>query len=842
LEAAILALQDAKLAWDEPAVRRDIEECTQALLNRRDRVSVADFEVRGDAGDANVGKTIADALLPTLKSRYDLMDRAQLARALKEQNVQATELAGNLKGQPELADLLRTRYLVLGSVTRFGGWIADARLVDLRTGLVIQTGKVTAAFPEDLVRVLPDLGAQLMMSDEERKEIEKKQGTPPPVVVKAVDANAPIPPPPVRPVVNAVNRAPVPPAFVNFPQAPVAGGFALADLNRFPLQPPLFLPQAVPALPVGPLDAVIRARLLRVAIDVGDQFFLLGQFADALRQYQLAFSLAPGEPLVLDRLNNLAPFVGLVNPVLFPPVVRQRIVVFDFLTPANTGVVPPFLGPWTADNLAPYFAFQFDVVDRQLAYWFMARLGLSLRDVATDPSARFWLGRALNVRYFVFGALVPTASFDARTSLVDAELSFLVGEGRLHVRTPFELKLRLAELAQITMLNPIERAQFVRTFGEFQKFIDRGRELAAQKNFAQALKFFNLALAMQPGNIEALFHIQRTREQEWAAARVAPFGVAREPVALLLEREKRRNEIGPQFSKQFASNRDQRLRQADDRRKAVQEVDRKASQQLLSLAQKQMSANKPKEALAVLQAARRLQSSETVDALLAKAKTAIAPTPSSPSTPSVDPKNQAEFKRLLAMGTNLRKNKQWNAAKNALNEALKLKPGDREVTAELKKADDGILSDSWMAKGRKALEDRNYAEAVKFYTKALQVVPDEPDAKKAMRFAVGMQTGSALFKQEKYKQASHAFREARDAARSGPFFDRAQQPLNQAEYRHNMAEGKKALKKGQKEAKGKERDDALRDAVRYFEAALRIYPADQEANQSKQLAQKLLKK
>jgi hypothetical protein len=50
------------------------------------------------------------------------------------------------------------------------------------------------------------------------------------------------------------------------------------------------------------------------------------------------------------------------------------------------------------------------------------------------------------------------------------------------------------------------------------------------------------------------------------------------------------------------------------------------------------------------------------------------------------------------------------------------------------------------------------------------------------------------------------------------------------------------LKKGQKESKGKVRDDALREATRFFEAALRIYPTDQEANQLKQLALKQMKK
>jgi tetratricopeptide (TPR) repeat protein len=515
LEEAIAALEDAKKAWDTLTVRQELDECTLALNRRRDRIGVADFEVRGEVGDPLVGKTIAEELLPSLKPRFDVVERGQLAKAFEDLKLQAGELAGNLKGQGEVGDLLKARYLVLGSVTRFGGLIANARLVDLKTGLVVQTGKVTATTPEDLVKALPQLGAQLLMSDEERLAYEQQQAQQGPQVAQ-VNADAAIPEPPQPPAANVQNPPPVP---VDVLPRPPVGGAGPNDLNQFPQQPQqIQIPgQGVQPLPVGALDDVSRARLLRISIDLGDRFFRLGRFAEALVQYQLALSLAPGAPFIQARIDNLIPFlpppVVLGDPVPVLPVALPRVVIFDFLTQGDPRVVPPVLGPWTADSLAPYFATQFEVVDRGVAYWYMARMGLTMRDIMLDPSARRWLGRALNVRYFVFGSLTQTASFDVTTRLVDTEFGFLAGEARLHVATPFELRLRLGELTQITLMSPADRAQYLQAVAQNQQLLAQAQQNIAQNNFDAAIRLFNGALELRPGNIEIQFYIQRTRHQ-----------------------------------------------------------------------------------------------------------------------------------------------------------------------------------------------------------------------------------------------------------------------------------------------------------------------------------------
>src|SRR5262249_9331042 len=77
LEEAVAALRDAAAAWDTPQVRQEIDEYNLALARRRDRLAVAEFEVRGEVGLASVGKVLADELLPALKGRYDVVERGQ---------------------------------------------------------------------------------------------------------------------------------------------------------------------------------------------------------------------------------------------------------------------------------------------------------------------------------------------------------------------------------------------------------------------------------------------------------------------------------------------------------------------------------------------------------------------------------------------------------------------------------------------------------------------------------------------------------------------------------------------------------------------------------------------
>src|SRR4029077_4706333 len=110
-----------------------------------------------------------------------------------------------------------------------------------------------------------------------------------------------------------------------------------------------------------------------------------------------------------------------------------------------------------------------EVVDRGELFWYMGRLGMTVRDVLTDASARRWLGRALHVRFFVFGVIQQTASFNVSTHLVDAESGVKQGTAEIHVKDPNELKLRMPELAHQSLQNPAEQIRLQREAKENEK-------------------------------------------------------------------------------------------------------------------------------------------------------------------------------------------------------------------------------------------------------------------------------------------------------------------------------------------------------------------------------------
>ena len=55
LDEALTKLQEAAKLWDTPAVQQDIADMTDLVQQRRDRVAVAEFEVRGDVGIPQAG-------------------------------------------------------------------------------------------------------------------------------------------------------------------------------------------------------------------------------------------------------------------------------------------------------------------------------------------------------------------------------------------------------------------------------------------------------------------------------------------------------------------------------------------------------------------------------------------------------------------------------------------------------------------------------------------------------------------------------------------------------------------------------------------------------------------
>src|SRR5262249_23904955 len=117
-------------------------------------------------------------------------------------------LANDPDGQRELGKLAKVRYLVVGSGSRVGGVTINARLVDTRTSLIVQTAKVSAPTADDAFRLVPELGKQLLMSDEEKLAYEQ-QRLQQVKRVEPIQVEAPLPPPPALPAAGAPLPPPV---------------------------------------------------------------------------------------------------------------------------------------------------------------------------------------------------------------------------------------------------------------------------------------------------------------------------------------------------------------------------------------------------------------------------------------------------------------------------------------------------------------------------------------------------------------------------------------------------------------------------------------------------------
>ncbi len=501
LEDAIAALEEAKKAWETPQVAQELEDAHYAQANRRDRLAVADFEVIGDVGVPLVGRTIAEEILPNFKERYDLVERSQLGVIMEDLKVDAAQLHSNEKGRSELCRLAKARYLVVGSVSRLGAIIVNARLVDDQTGLIVQTAKIVAATPEELLTKLPEIPRILMMSDEQKMAHERELAKAATVAVATPPAE--LPAVPAQPARTARPAPAVAAIVVNTPRPPDVGQIVAEDFRRIPAPAPQ--PQAVVIVEGAPW----RDRAFFVAIEVGDNLYRFGRFAEAMRHYEFALALAPGRPEVLARINNCVPFMPQVT--MIQPA-RPRLAVLPFVEIGAPGFVPYSTGYWAAGNIAPYYFPAYDIVDPGAASWWMARLGLTYRDVLVDPSARLLLARALGVRYLLFGSLNENMGIDASAQIVDAEFNALTANAMIHVGNPFELKMRLGELAQLTMMPPAQQVVYVQQQVVVQQQAAQAEVAISSGRFEIAIGFYEQALVAQPNNVQirlALFETRR---------------------------------------------------------------------------------------------------------------------------------------------------------------------------------------------------------------------------------------------------------------------------------------------------------------------------------------------
>jgi hypothetical protein len=882
LENALEALRGAGQAWDTLQVRQEIDDCTLALQRRRDRVGVADFEVRGDVGLAEAGRTIAEELLPALKARFDVIERGQLQRLLGEMQLPAGDLATSASGQQELGRLARVRYLILGSVFPLNGVTLNARLVEVNSGLVAQTAKLTAPSIEALVARLPQLGQMLMMTDEQKLAFEQALAQNAPAVQPiALDAALPPPPAPTDP--------PPPPVLVYTARPPAFGGLLIEDFRRLP--PVAIVVAPAPAVEVAIIsDDPYRRRLLAVSLELGDNLFRRGRQRDAFAHFELALSLSDGHPDVALRVERCRPFVppapppvAIVTPapvvVVQPqPVIfarRPRLIIFNFLVNSEPGLVPPAVGDWAADHFGSYCGASYEIIERGEVCWYMGRLNITMKDVLYNPAARRALSQALGVRFFLFGTIEQTASFNVTTHMIDAETGARTGSGMIHVQDHNEIKLRMQELVRQTGAGAQEQAQLARAGAATEKALTEARQQLAAGDPARSAVTARAALQVAPGNVALLALAQQAEQQK----KQADLDAARRAVA---QRASADAEAGRRKQQELAKQAEALRLQAEIAGKSRDEAARRALEEqkqrvAARLGAEAMAATQKgdyRQAAVTLRGAVALKSDDGMLRELAQAKAkageaarqraAADSVQRAAETKRLaemaaakvaderrrktaedaerrkiqETRDQSEYARFMAQAKDAAAKKQYDAARSALEAARLIKATDEvaKLTKEVQDArllaDTKIKGDAQHAAEQRLVKDKAEADSAAARTR---LAADQAAAtkKRLADYELALSAGQAALKRNNSAGAVNSFKEA---LRINPGGQEASAGLQEANRRADaaaraaddakrMGDFNRVMTSGRQAMTLKKYDDA----VKAFTEAVRLQPADSAA-------------
>jgi tetratricopeptide (TPR) repeat protein len=783
LEEGLACLRKARAAWDTLQVRQEIDEFTLLLERRRERIAVADFEVRGDVGIVGAGRTVAEELLPHFKPRFAPVERAQLGKVLDELNLQAGDLAEGA-GRRELGRLARVRYLVVGSITPIAGVTVQARLIEVSTGLVVQTARASAPNLDALLRLLPQVALLLQMTDEQKLAYEARlaQVVHPVAVVDdtPVTIIAPPPPPPAE-------EAPPPPIVTYTARPPVLGNVVIQDFAVFQAPPP---PAAVVVI-----QGKRRHRLLRLCLELGDNLFRRGHCREAERHFSLALTLAGPRREISLRLDTCRRLVPPPPPVVVVAAPRPRLAVLGFYCGGDPGLVPAALGDWAADSVAPYLGGNYELIDRGEVCWYMGRLGLTMRDLLRDAEARLCLARALHARFFVFGTVQPTASFNVDTHLVDAETGARTGTASIHVKDQQELKLRAGELAQQMGVQPAEQKKLAQQAAATEKALNDTRALLA-KEPSKAAEAARAGLKAAPGNVALQALLTQAQQKE----RLAAFEEARRKEAAvqaqaLAQAKKRQQDL----AQQAAVARARATAEAKTRSKAdldrQQRERQRGADQLRQQAKQASAAGDPARAAQLLQSAAALKPGADVFLELGQARAAA----DKARLAAAEAERQKREKARLAQAE--------AAQKRILADREARMKADAARTKALQTHDQAV-HDSMVAQAKALLAKKDYEHALVAAQTARKVKASPVSADLVQQ----AQRGLTLVEAEKKGAAERLKAEEEVKKRAA----------DQALARKNQETYSAALTAGQKAVQAKRYDEAIAQ----YTAALKLFRTD----------------
>jgi tetratricopeptide (TPR) repeat protein len=194
---------------------------------------------------------------------------------------------------------------------------------------------------------------------------------------------------------------------------------------------------------------------------------------------------------------------------------------------------------------------------------------------------------------------------------------------------------------------------------------------------------------------------------------------------------------------------------------------------------------------------------------------------------------QATYNDLMAAGAAAMNAGRFADAVRAFTAALQLVPNDVAAAKGLMDAQRNLDAqiarqadfDRFMALGDAAMSKKLYNDAIAAYRDALKALPGNPLAEAGLKqahYARDMTDGDKAMGVSKYADAITYYK---DALKHVPGDQAAEEKLTNAHYRHGIAEGSSAISAKRYE-----------DAIPFFEEALKAKPKDFTANEQLKLA------
>lgn len=488
-DEAKAAAKEAVGYWETVEARRMLGEFALADRTAQDRIAILDFDVRGDLGSISVARSVARDVTAAMQGRFDVIDRTELTQECQELGLTLDEAFADDSAWREVAQRAKLRYLVTGQVKSSNGVSVQGRFWEVNSGLVLQTAEIQGPSPQAVERVIPQFVAMLLMTDEQRWAYEHQLAKSGPAV-PVVEPMAEIPPAPDP----AVAKPPAPIVAVSMRHPEIGAGAVGAINSIWSGKAPSMAPAA---------DHPLRAKVCSLATELGDNLLRRGLFNEAHTQYQNAFGISPNPLELNSRIDHCRPHVLSASDANVPP----RVVVAQFAV--SDGFGPPEIQTGLTDIVSAYLSRSLSVVSRCEWNWYMERLGLSLADLATDPNARYYLARALDVRYMVLGSAQKTATgFEVKTVLLQPESGAKLDAARVHSGTLNEMRFRLDELARDMQQGAGGNAKSPEAEDQVTQLLGEARKHAYFKNFAVSVELALQAQTLAPSSVFVRHHVE----------------------------------------------------------------------------------------------------------------------------------------------------------------------------------------------------------------------------------------------------------------------------------------------------------------------------------------------